>query len=356
LVVANKFQTGFDQPLLHTMYVDKKLGGVAAVQTLSRLNRTFPPLKQDTMVLDFVNEQVAIQESFQDYYQSTELEGETDPNKLYNLKYTLEKMGVFTPEDVAEFVELFAVKKVKSEKLQPFFQLIVKNGYENLAAEHKGKKDYEKLKAEAKDKFRKGTARYVKQYSFISQIMTFTDTALEKFYLFAKLLLRQLPYEKQTLPLEVIEMIDMDKYRAQEEQNGRISLKGEDGVLKLPADDGYRGGETEKEKIKNIIEKLNKDYGISFEEADRVVGAIKQKLEKDEALRAAFKTNSIEFLRRQKLQDSIKEAFLSNADEFLSFMSKTETNTGFGKFFFSEMFNWYDQTISEKPSGTQSPP
>ena len=350
LVAANKFQTGFDQPLLHTMYVDKKLGGVAAVQTLSRLNRTFPPLKQDTMVLDFVNDQETIQASFQDYYQRTELEGETNPNKLYNLKYTLEKAGVFTPEDVAEFVELFVVKKVKSDKLQPFFQRIVNNGYENLAAEHKDKKDYEKLKAEAKDRFRKGIARYVKQYSFISQIMTFTDTALEKFYLFAKLLLRQLPYEKQTLPLEVIEMIDMDKYRSQEEQNGRITLKGEDGVLKLTPDDGYRGGEAEKEQIKLIIQKLNQDYGIAFEEADRVVGAIKQKLEKDDALRAAFKTDSIEFLRRQKLQDSIREAFLSNADEFLSFMSKTETDTGFGKFFFSEMFKWYDQTVSRKPS------
>ena len=350
LVAANKFQTGFDQPLLHTMYVDKKLGGVAAVQTLSRLNRTFPPLKQDTMVLDFVNDQETIQASFQDYYQRTELEGETNPNKLYNLKYTLEKAGVFTPEDVAEFVELFVVKKVKSDKLQPFFQRIVNNGYENLAAEHKDKKDYEKLKAEAKDRFRKGIARYVKQYSFISQIMTFTDTALEKFYLFAKLLLRQLPYEKQTLPLEVIEMIDMDKYRSQEEQNGRITLKGEDGVLKLTSDDGYRGGEAEKEQIKLIIQKLNQDYGIAFEEADRVVGAIKHKLEKDESLRAAFKTNSIEFLRRQKLQDSIREAFLSNADEFLSFMSKTETDTGFGKFFFSEMFKWYDQTVSGIPS------
>jgi len=301
-------------------------------------------------VLDFVNDQETIQASFQDYYQRTELEGETNPNKLYNLKYTLEKAGVFTPEDVAEFVELFVVKKVKSEQLQPFFQRIVNNGYENLAAEHRDKKDYEKLKAGAKDRFRKGIARYVKQYSFISQIMTFTDTALEKFYLFAKLLLRQLPYEKQTLPLEVIEMIDMDKYRSQEEQNGRITLKGEDGVLKLTSDDGYRGGEAEKEQIKLIIQKLNQDFGIAFEEADRVVGAIKHKLEKDESLRAAFKTNSIEFLRRQKLQDSIREAFLSNADEFLSFMSKTETDTGFGKFFFSEMFKWYDQTVSGIPS------
>jgi len=352
LVVANKFQTGFDQPLLHTMYVDKKLGGVAAVQTLSRLNRTFPPLKQDTMVLDFVNEQEVIQDSFQDYYQRTELEGATDPNKLYNLKYTLEQMHVFTPEDVAEFVQLFVVKKVKSERLQPFFQRIVDTGYENLASAQKGTADYEKLKAEAKDKFRKETARYVKQYRFISQIMTFTDTALEKFYLFANLLLRQLPYEKQTLPLEVVEMIDMDKYRVQEEQNGRITLADEDASLEPSLDDGHRSGqEVEKEKLKVIVQKLNQDFGIPFEEADRVMNAIKQKLEADEALRAAFKTNSIEFLRRQKLENSIKEAFLSNADEFLNFMSKTETDTGFGKFFFSEMFKWYEQSVTpKKPS------
>jgi type I restriction enzyme R subunit len=194
LIVANKFQTGFDQPLLHTMYVDKKLGGVAAVQTLSRLNRTFPPLKQDTMILDFVNEQDVIQASFQDYYQRTELEGATDPNKLYNLKYTLEQMHVFTAEDVEQFTQLFVVQKVTADKLQPFFQRIVETGYTNLGSEYRGTPDYEKKSAEARDKFRKETARYVRQYSFISQIMTITDAALEKFYLFTKLLLKQLPF------------------------------------------------------------------------------------------------------------------------------------------------------------------
>ena len=351
LVVANKFQTGFNQPLLHTMYVDKKLGGVAAVQTLSRLNRTFPPLKHDTMVLDFVNEQQVIRASFQDYYQRTELEGATDPNKLYNLKYTLEQMRVFTPEDVAEFVQLFVVKKVKSDRLQPFFQRIVETGYENLASEHKGTADYERLKAEAKNLFRKETTRYVKQYSFISQVMTFTDTALEKFYLFAKLLLRQLPYEKQTLPLEIVEMIDMDKYRVQEEQNGRITLLGEDGVLEPSSDDGHRGNrEAETEKLKVIVQKLNEDYGIPFEEADRVMNAMKQKLEADNSLRAAFTTDTIEFLRKQKLENSIKEALLSNADESLNFMSRTETDTGFRNFVFSEILKWYEHSVmSEKP-------
>ena len=333
LVAANKFQTGFDQPLLHTMYVDKRLGGVAAVQTLSRLNRTFPPLKQDTMVLDFVNDQEVIQASFQDYYQETELEGATDPNKLYNLKYTLEQMHVFTPDTLAEFVELFVVRKLASDKLQPFFRRIVETGYLPLSPEEK-------------DRFRKETARYTRQYSFISQIMTFTDTALEKFYLFTKLLLRQLPYETQTLPLEVIEMIDMDKFRLQEEQNGRIVLAAEDGILETAGDDGHRNKRVEeKEKLKIIVQRLNEDYGLDFNEADRVVNAIKEKLEGDEGLKAAFSTNSVEFLRRQKLEDSIKDAFLSNADEFLNFMSKTETDPAFGKFFFSEMFKWYSQAV-----------
>ena len=347
LVVANKFQTGFDQPLLHTMYMDKRLGGVAAVQTLNRLNRTFKPLKQDTMILDFVNDQETIQASFQDYYQRTELEGAIDPNKLYNLKYTLEQMHVFTPEDVAQFIDLFVVKKVTSDKLQPFFQRIVETGYNNLAAQHKGEKEYEKTKAQAQEKFRKETARYVRQYSFISQIMTFTDTALEKFYLFAKLLLRQLPYQKQTLPLEIIEMIDMDKYRVQEEQNGRVTLRDEDGTLKPTDDDGHRGKPEEKEKIKIIVQKLNEEYGIDFEEADRVINAIKDKLEDDESLRAAFTTDSIEHLRREKLKNSINEAFLASADEFLGFMTKTETDPGFGKFFLSEMFQWYTDAVKE---------
>jgi len=186
-----------------------------------------------------------------------------------------------------------------------------------------------------------------RQYSFISQIMTFTDTALEKFYLFAKLLLRQLPYQKQTLPLEIIEMIDMDKYRVQEEQNGCVTLEAEDGTLKPTDDDGHRGKPEEQEKIKIIVQKLNEEYGIVFEEADRVIHAIKDKLEGDDSLRAAFTTDSIEHLRREKLNNSINEAFLASADEFLGFMTKTETDPGFGKFFLSEMFQWYTDAVKE---------
>lgn len=347
LVVANKFQTGFDQPLLHTMYVDKKLGSVAAVQTLSRLNRTAPG-KQDTLVLDFVNTHETIKEAFQDYYQRTELDGETNPNKLYNLKHALEKMEVFTAEQVAEFVDSFFVRKVPSGKLESFFQSIVETGYEQLAIEHKGKKDYEQRKAELQNKFRKGVARYVRQYTFISQIMTFVDAKLESFYHFAKLLLKQLPLKKQTLPREIVDMIDMDKYRVQEEQNGNITLDKKDGVLQPGPGDGHDGDvEKKKKKLAAIVEKLNKDFGIEFEEADRVVHAIKRKLEEDKALKAAFQASNIEGLLRDKLNRSIQSAFLSNADEFLNFMAKTETDSAFGNFFSSEMFKWYSGMVRE---------
>src|SRR5437762_14153610 len=103
LVVANKFQMGFDQPLLHTMYVDKKLGGVSTVQTLSRLNRKGPASKQDTMVLDFVNTQAQVEKDFQGYYGKTTLDRGTDPQKLYNLKFEVEELGMFTPGEVNEF-------------------------------------------------------------------------------------------------------------------------------------------------------------------------------------------------------------------------------------------------------------
>ena len=179
------------------MYVDKVLGGVATVQTLSRLNRTTRG-KQDTFIIDFVNKQEDIQSDFQNYFQSTVLDKATDTQKLYNLKYEIEKADVFTAEEVTYFIEMFVRKRVKSEVLSPFFKRIIDEKYGNLSDDDK-------------DKFRKDLNKYIRQYSFISQIITFIDTNLEKFYLFTKLLFKYLPYEPETLPLEVTQMVDMDK-------------------------------------------------------------------------------------------------------------------------------------------------
>lgn len=340
LIVANKFQTGFDQPLLHTMFVDKALGSVATVQTLSRLNRTTKN-KQDTFVIDFVNKQEDIQADFQDYYQSTSLDKATDTQKLYNLKYEIEKVDVFTGDDVTYFIEMFVRKKVKSEVLSPFFKKIVDERYIPLANEDK-------------DKFRKNVNKYVRQYSFISQIITFIDTDLEKFYLFTKLLFKYLPYERETLPLEVTQMVDMDKFRIQEEQNGAIILQPEDAELENTDADGHRGKKPEpKEILEVIVKEINEKYAIDLGEADKVIKGLREKLMQDESLKKSFSADNVDQLKKLKLKESIDKAFLSNVDDYLGFMNKIEKDQGLSNFFMSQMFHWYNSELKQQSKEKQ---
>lgn len=316
LIVANKFQTGFDQPLLHTMYVDKKLGGVATVQTLSRLNRKGPPAKQDTMVLDFINTQEAIEADFQDYYGKITLDRGTDPQKLYNLKYEVEALGVFTPEEVNEFAELFVIRKAPGQKISPLFTKIIQ-----------GK--FAKLKEEDQDKFRDALRRYVSQYSFVSQIITWIDPELEKFYLFTKLLLRYLPPKKTDLPEEILNMVDMDKFRLEERQNGNIVLNPGDMELENKSGDGHGPGGDDKEKLEVIVKELNEKYHFDFEDRDKVMKIVIPKLVKDAGLIAAFQTNNLETLRKQKFADSLESAFISSAGDFYSVLNRMSNEPDF---------------------------
>lgn len=326
LIVANKFQTGFDQPLLHTMYVDKTLGGVATVQTLSRLNRTTKN-KQDTFILDFVNKQEDIQKDFQDYYQSTILDKASDTQKLYNLKYEIEKADVFTADQVVYFIDMFMRKKVKSEVLSPFFQKMVNE-------------KYIPLEPEEKDKFRKSLNKYIRQYSFISQIITFIDTELEKFYLFSKLLFKYLPYEKVTLPLEVVQMVDMDKYKIQEEENGSILLNPEDGTLENKESDGHQGKTLEPwETLEVIVKEINDKYAVELGEDDKVVKAMYESLKKDDALMASMRADNIEDVKRMKLRDSIDQALLKNAEPPIEFMNRLSKDKGLANYVVSQFFH-----------------
>ena len=340
LIVANKFQTGFDQPLLHTMYVDKALGGVATVQTLSRLNRK-PKGKQDTFIIDFVNKQEDIQHDFQDYYQSTTLDKATDPQKLYNLKYEIEKADVFTQEEVTWFIEMFVRRKVKSEVLSPFFKKIVDEKYIPLTPEEK-------------DKFRKSINKYVRQYSFISQIITFIDTDLEKFYLFTKLLFKYLPYEKETLPLEVTQMVDMDKYKIQEEENGSIILKPEDAILENPQSDGHKGKQQDpKDVLEVIVKEINEKYAVNLGEDDKVVKEMYASLKADEGLMASLRANNIEDVKRMKLRESIDKALLKNAEPPIEFMNRLSKDKGLANYvvgqFFHLLMKDLKNDLDEKP-------
>jgi type I restriction enzyme R subunit len=188
LIVANKFQTGFDQPLLHTMYVDKKLGGVNAVQTLSRLNRTHPE-KKGTLVLDFANESEEIRAAFEPYYETTLLSEATDPNLLYELQTRLGAFPVYGGSDVEAFAKVYFDAKATQDRLYAVLAPVV---------EHFGA-----LSAEEQQDFRGQLTDYVRLYVFLAQVLTFTDPDLEKLYVFARHLRRRLPADRTELPREV---------------------------------------------------------------------------------------------------------------------------------------------------------
>jgi type I restriction enzyme R subunit len=317
LIVANKFQTGFDQPLLHTMYVDKKLGGVATVQTLSRLNRKGPPAKLDTMVLDFVNKQEDIQADFQKYYGKTTLDRGTNPQKLYNLKFEVEAPGVFTLQEVNNFAELFVVQKAPGHKISPLFTRIIQGRFSTLTEEEQGN-------------FRDALERYVYQYSFISQIISWIDPELEKFYLFTKLLLKYLPPQKGSLPKEILDMVDMDKFRLQEQQNGSIVLSPGNTELINPPSDGHKsGGKQEKAELESIVKELNERFYFDFEDRDKVMRIVIPKLANDQGLVAAFQTDNLETLRRQKFAESLENAFIASASDFYSVLNRMSAEPDF---------------------------
>lgn len=343
LVVANKFQTGFDQPLLHTMYVDKHLGGVAAVQTLCRLNRT-APLKQDPMVLDFVNEQAAIQASFQDYYGKTSLDRGTDPQRLYNMKYEIEEVKVFTQMQVDQFTDLFIAKKAKSDKVSHIFKGIVSGPFSNLVPEEQ-------------DRFRDLLRRYVNQYSFIAQVITWLDAELEKFYLFTKLLLKYIPPKRVTLPEEILDMVDMDKFRLQEEENGSILLKGEDTTMENAESDGHRARKPpELDPLAEIVKRLNEEYAVDLEELHKVSKSVQPKLAKDAGLVAAFTAaDNADALRRQKFSDSLRQALLDSAGDYLSVMNRMEEKPDFKRLFEAFMLQQFKETL-EGASDESHPP
>jgi type I restriction enzyme R subunit len=257
LIVAEKFQTGFDQPLLHTMYVDKVLTGVNAVQTLSRLNRTHPA-KTETMVLDFANKAEDIQKAFQPYYETTLLSEGSDPNKLYDLYDTLADFQLYTTEEVAEVAELFLLQGEKAKNLQPLLRTVVTRfNYLNDPV--------------SKDNFRHYLQNYVRQYAFLSQVMPFQDADLERLYLFARLLARSLPSERSQPLLNVREHIDLESYRIQQTSSGPIALEKDEGKLAPLSEHPDRAGEGEEQSpLSQIIAELNERFGTEFDEGDNV--------------------------------------------------------------------------------------
>lgn len=284
LLVADKYQTGFDQPLLHTMYVDKKLSGVAAVQTLSRLNRVAPG-KEDTFVLDFVNEQSAIYESFQPYYELTSLEGTANPNHLYDLKHQLEEIGIFWQSEVESFAKVF-FKSNQSRADQAELYRLIQPAVERYIA----------LDEVKQEEFKKTLTAFIRTYSFLAQIMPFTDIELEKLYGFTRLLRNALP-RKNNSNLELNDEIALQYYKLQKISEGSIELTKE-GEVELPGimdDSGnISNGEDEKSKLSEIIKTLNQKFGTEFSEADKLFfDQIEEELVADQKLQKQALNNEI---------------------------------------------------------------
>jgi Type I site-specific restriction-modification system, R (restriction) subunit and related helicases len=301
LVVANKFQTGFDQPLLHTMYVDKKLGGVNAVQTLSRLNRVHPG-KTETMVLDFANTADEIQKAFQPYYDRTILSEATDPNLLYDLENRLKTFHVFESSDVDAFPRIYFAPGATQEPLHAILQAPVDR--------------FRELPEDGKTQFRGELQDYVRLYAFLSQIITFTDADLEKLYVFGRFLLRKLPVPGGTLPIEIRQQIDMESYRVQKTREGRIGLERGVGTLEPINKGAILAAADETEALSRILKELNERFGTDFGEDDRVfLEQLEARLAEDPALEASVRVNTPENARLtfdHVVSDKLQEMMDSN--------------------------------------------
>lgn len=256
LLVANKFQTGFDQPLLHTMYVDKKLGGVNAVQTLSRLNRSHP-LKKETFVLDFANTAEEVEMAFKPYFESTILGEATDPNKLFDLQDALDNFQVYTREQVVGFSNKI-LANVPIDQLHAMLD----------SSSTIFKTD---LSPEQQADFRAKVKTYVRLYIFLSQIVPFENAYLERLYIFLNHLQNKLGSDAPLdLAQGILDNIDMDSYRLQLEATKNILMEQGEDLKPIPTE--MRGGTSEPEidRLSNILQTFNDRYGTQFQDVDKV--------------------------------------------------------------------------------------
>jgi type I restriction enzyme R subunit len=266
LICADKFQTGYDEPLLHTMYVDKVLSGIKAVQTLSRLNRAHPK-KHDVFVLDFVNDTDTIQLAFADYYRTTILAEETDPDKLHDLKALLDGCQVYTEAQVDELVERY-LRGADRDRLDAILDACVAVYRETL--DEDGQVDF-KGKAKA----------FIRTYGFLSQILPYCNAGWEKLSIFLNFLIPKLPAPvEEDLSKGILEAIDMDSYRVEKREAMKILLPDEDAeICAVPTEGGGHKPEPELDRLSSIIKTFNDQFGnIDWSDADRVQHLIAQEI------------------------------------------------------------------------------
>lgn len=332
LIVANKFQTGFDEPLMHTMFVDKKLGGTNTVQTLSRLNRRIKG-KSSTMVLDFVNDPELIQADFQDYYGKNFIQEEnlTDPNAVYDSLNEVENFQAYYETEVEAFANVFFTEEDNFEKLQPILQSI-------------SARFVDQFEEEEQATFKSAAQSFIKLYRFLSQIISFTDVELEKTYVFLNALLKILPYAKTNLPLDVVNDVELDSYKIQYKYTKSLDLVSGDGE-KEGMQPGGSGGlqDDEFDYLTKIIKVLNDTYGLELSQEDKVeFKKMKASIYENTELMSFFNKGNSKDNIKDKFNDEIDGELLNFIDKKLEFynkMTEDKVNSLFKNMWFNEIYD-----------------
>lgn len=337
LIVANKFQTGFDQPLLHTMYVDKKLADVQAVQTLSRLNRAYKPYKEDTFVLDFFNEAAAIKEAFEPFYTTTVLSQETDVNKLNDLQTALDDSEVYTPDDVINFTDLYFNKADRSQ-LEPIIDACVQ-AFKQDFNEQQQVDFYVKAKS------------FNSTYSFLSKILSFSNAYWERLYWFLKFLMPKIkPEADGDLAAGILEAIELDSYRLSQTASLNISLTGGEEVEPTPPSMRGKKDESEFDELEAIVNAFNTRFGIdNWTDDDKLkrflFEQLPQELAKDQrtqnAIRVARESNdrqNAKITSDSKVEDLMQEVIFTYTDLYKKFSDDPDFKRQYLDFIFDKVW------------------
>ena len=328
LIVADMFQTGFDEPLLHTMYVDKMLYDIKAVQTLSRLNRCHPK-KYDTFVLDFANKPEVIQQSFERYYRTTILSGETDPNKLYDLVQIMEDYQVYTNEDVELLVNLY-LDGAERDKLDPVLDACTVI--------------YKALETDDQIKFKSAAKSFCRTYGFLGAILPYGNADWERLSIFLNLLIPKLPSPRDDdLSQGILETIDLESYRNEARETMAIKLQDEDvEVAPVPAGKVGHIIQPDLDLLSVIIASFNDMFGnIKWNDADNVFRQIREipaMVSRDEKYQNAMK-NSDEESARLENERALQQVIFAIMSDNMELFKQYQDNPSFRKWLTDFVFN-----------------
>lgn len=342
LIVANKYQTGFDQPKLHTMYVDKKLHGVKAVQTLSRLNRIYKG-KEDTFVLDFVNDPEDIRESFLPFYKVTRLDNDIEPNDIYKLSAEIYDKQIIDKDDVYKFADIYF-----KEKRSRIDKSLIENYLNNSVERIKNYTNTEKI--ELRNLIRK----FMNLYNLILQVAPFVDTEIHRLNIYLRFFIKKLDIESPG-GIDITDKVVLQYYKLQNKTNGSINMVNEDGDdygLKINISDDTKVNEPEKDPLSVIIEELNEKYGTEFSESERLaVEQIKNNLTANESLKIKAKNNSLQNFKyafEKEFDNGVINEYSKNQDFYGKILKDEEFKEKLMSLMMIEVYNSFKSARDKK--------